>query len=224
MRPLHASSWTAGGHPAAAAELRRDHELALALGLDREQARPVHVDVEEVVVGVPGLHAGEHRAALLGVVDDVHVRAGDEPGGAAARVHVDHDIGRREEEARQVVGELLVRRAVRRAGERAVEVHARRPHPRVRLRRGGREHRDDRHAPRDLLRLELLDQAQRRDLALVLVAVVAGQDEHVRPLAVRDRRDRDEGARPATGVRDLRELQPAELLARSREVDRAGDG
>ena len=212
-----------GGHAAAAAELGRDHELALVLGLDGQEARAVDVDVEEVVVGVPRLHALEHRAALLGVVDDVHVRARDEPGGAPAGVHVDHDVRRREEDAREVVGELLVRRPVRRAGERAVEVHARRPHPRVRLRRGGREHRDDRDAPRDLLGLQLLDQPQRRDLALVLVAVVPGEDEHVRPVAVRDRRDRDEGARPAAGVRDLRELEPAELLARSREVDRAGD-
>ena len=62
-------------HAPAAAELGRDHELALLLGLDAEQPGAVDVDVEEVVVGVPRLHPGEHRAALLGIVDDVHVRA-----------------------------------------------------------------------------------------------------------------------------------------------------
>ena len=77
--------------------------------------------------------------------------------------------------------------------------------------------------PGDLLRLQLLEQPQRRDLALVLVAVVAGEHEHGRPLAVRDRGDRDEGARPAAGVRDLRERELADLLAGRGEVDRAGD-
>ena len=49
------------------------------------------------------------------------------------------------------------------------------------------------------------------------------RDEHRRPVAVRDRRDRDEAVGPAAGVRDLRELQPADLLAGRGEVDRAGD-
>ena len=101
------------GHAAAAAELGRDHDLALVLRLDRQQAVAVHVDVEEVEVGVPGQHPLEHRLALRGVVDDVHVRAGHEPGGAAARVHVDHDVGHREQDTREVVGELLVRRTRR---------------------------------------------------------------------------------------------------------------
>ena len=70
---------------------------------------------------------------------------------------------------------------------------------------------------------ELLEQPQRGDLALVLVAVVSGEDEHGRPLAVRDRRDVDERARPAGGVRDLREREVPDLLAGRGEVDRAGD-
>ena len=74
-----------------------------------------------------------------------------------------------------------------------------------------------------LLRLQLLQQPHRRDLALVLVAVVAGEDEHRRAVAVRDRGDVDERARPAGGVRDPREREVPDLLARRREVDRAGD-
>ncbi len=208
---------------AAAPELGGDHELPLALGLDREQPGAVHVDVEVVPVRVPGLHALEHRPALDGVVDDVHVRARDEPGAPPAGVHVDDDVGHREEHARQEVGELLVRRPVGAPGERAVEVRARRPAPRVRLRRLDREHRDHDDPPRDPLRLEPLEQAHRGDLALVLVAVVAGEHEDRRPVAVRDLPDVDERARPAGGVVDLREGEVADLLARRGEVDRAAD-
>ena len=69
----------------------------------------------------------------------------------------------------------------------------------------------------------VVDEPQRRDLPLVLVAVVAARDEHGGAVAVRDRRDRDEAVRPAAGVRDLRVLEAPDLLAGRREVDRAGD-
>ena len=72
-------------HAAAAAELGRDDDLPLVLRLDRQQPVPFDVDVEEVEVGVPRLHPLEHRLALRGVVDDVHVRAGDEPGACGRR-------------------------------------------------------------------------------------------------------------------------------------------
>ncbi len=134
------------------AELGRDHDLALVLGLDRQQATARDVDVQEVVVGVPGEHAGEHRLPLRGVVDDVHVRAREEVGRVAAGVDVDDGVGHREEDARQVVGELLVGRPGRRPRERAIEVRARRPQPRPGLRRGGRQARDDDDPPGDLLR------------------------------------------------------------------------
>ena len=209
---------------AAAAELGRDHELALVLGLDGQEAVAVDVDVEVVPVAAPRLHPLEHRLPLRGVVDDVHVRAGQEPGAAPAGVHVDHDVREREQDAREVVGELLVRRAVGAAGERAVEVRAGGPVARVRLRRGRGEHGDHDHAARDLLGLQLLEQPQRGDLALVLVAVVPGEHEDGRPLAVRDRPDVDERARPARRVRDLREREVPDLLAGGGEVDRAGDG
>ena len=72
--------------------------------------------------------------------------------------------------------------------------------------------------------LEFLQEPQGGHLTLVLVAVVPGEDEHGRPVAVRDLRDVDEGARPAGGVRDLRKRQVADLLPGAREVDGAADG
>ncbi len=216
MRPLQASSWTAGGTRPPPPSSVVITTLPCCSASTQQQPGAVDVDVEEVVVGVPRLHPGEHRAALLGVVDDVHVRARHEPGAAPAGVHVDDDVRRREEEAGEEVGELLVRPPVRRARERAVEVDARRPHPRVRLRRGGREHRDDRDPPGDLLRLELLDQPQRRDLALVLVAVIPARTSTLGPSPF---------ATVAIGMnvlaqppvfRDPRQREPAELLARAR--------
>jgi hypothetical protein len=73
-------------------------------------------------------------------------------------------------------------------------------------------------------RVDLLDEPHRRDLALVLVAVVAARDEDRGAVAVRDRRDRDEAVRPAAGVRDFRVLQTPDLLPGRGQVDRRGDG
>ena len=116
-----------------APELRRDDRLALRLRDRREVV--VAGGVEEVDVRVPGLHRVEHRLALRGVVDGAHVRAGDDPRPAAARVHLDDHLDEREEHGREEVREHLVGRPVGPAGERAVEVRARRPEARVRLRR-----------------------------------------------------------------------------------------
>ena len=82
------------------------------------------VDVDEVVVGVPREHRVDHLPALLGVVDPVHLRPRRAEAAAPAAVHVDDDVGAREEEAREEVGELLVGRPVGRAREGAVEVRA----------------------------------------------------------------------------------------------------
>ena len=98
-------------------ELGRDHDLALILGLHRQQATPSDIDVQEVMVRVPRQHAGEHRLPLGGIVHDVHVRARDEVGRIPARVDVDDCVRHREERARQVVGQLLVRGAGRRPRE-----------------------------------------------------------------------------------------------------------
>ena len=141
VRPLHASSCTDLGISPAASELRGDDRLALCLRDRREVV--VAGRVEEVDVRVPGLHRLEHRLALCGVVDGAHVRAGDDPRPAAARVHLDDHVDEGEEHRREEVREHLVGRAVETAGERAVEVRARRPEARVRLRGLGRDRRDD---------------------------------------------------------------------------------
>ena len=114
--------------------------------------------------------------------------------------------------------------AVGRARERAVEVRARRPQPRVRVRGLDRGARDDDQPPGHVLRLGLAREPQRRDLALGLVAVDAAEHEHRRAVAAVDRHDRDEEVRPSARVRRARHLQPAELLAGRGEVERAVDG
>jgi len=58
---------------------------------------------------------------------------------------------------------------------------------------------------------------------LVLAGNHGDEYEDGRPVAAGDRRDVDEGAGPAGGVRDLREREVPDLLARRREVDAAGD-
>ena len=120
------------GDVPAAAELGRDDDLALPLRLADEQPGAGDVDVDEVVVGAPGEHRVDHRAPLDGVVDPVHLRPRRAEAAAAARVHVDDDVREREQHGREEVRELLVGRAVRVARERAVEVDAVRPEPRVR--------------------------------------------------------------------------------------------
>ncbi len=201
-------------------ELRGDDRLALCLRDRREVV--VAGGVEEVDVRVPGLHCLEHRLALCGVVDGAHVRAGDDPRPAAARVHLDDHVDEGEEHRREEVREHLVGRAVETAGEGAVEVRAGRPEARVRLRRSGRDGRDDDDPPRHLRRVDLGEEPAGGDLALVLVAVGAGRDEHRRAGAVRDRRDRDRDVPVVRPCRRQPEL--ADLLAAvGREVDRARD-
>ena len=119
------------GDLAAAAELGRDDDLPLLLGLADEEPAPGDVDVDEVDVGVPGEHAGGHLPPLLGILDPVHLRPGRADRRTASAVHVDDDVRSRKEEPRAEVGELLVGRPVRIARERAVEVRAGRPEPRV---------------------------------------------------------------------------------------------
>ena len=96
------------GDVASTAELGRHDDLPLALGLADEQARAGDVDVDEVHVGVPREHAVDHLPALLGVVDPVHLGPRRAERRAATAVHVDDDVGERDHEAREVVGELLV--------------------------------------------------------------------------------------------------------------------
>ena len=180
-RPFWAEPVDAPRDDRPSAEFGRDYDLALILGLHGQQATPRDIDVQEVVVRVPGEHAGEHRLPLGWIVHDVHVRAGDEVGRIPAGVDVDDSVRDREEGARQVVGELFVGGPGRRPGERAIEIGSGWPQPRARFRRGRRQAGDDDDPPGDLLRSQFPDELHRRDLPGVLVAVVPGEDEHRRP-------------------------------------------
>ncbi len=184
-----------------AAELGRDHRLPLPLRLADEQPRPRHVDVHAAPVGVPGEHAVDHPAALIRVLDPVHLRPGQAERGSTAGVDVHQDVRTREQLRREKVRELLVGRSVGPAGERAIEVGTRRPEPRVGARRVRREAGDHGHPAGHLLRPQVAREVQGGDLALGLVAVHAPDHERRRALAPRDGDDRDEEARPAARVR-----------------------
>jgi hypothetical protein len=108
-------------------------------------------------------------------------------------VHVDDNVREREEDGREEVRELLVGRAVRVARERAVEVDAVRPEPRVRARGVGRGTGDDDQPAGDVVRFGLARQAQGGDLTLRLVTVDPADDERRRALRrALDGDDRDE--------------------------------
>ena len=209
---------------AAATQLGGDHQFALVFGFHRQQAIAVDVDVEVMVVGAPGLHGFQHSFALSRVVDHVHVRAGQEIGASASRVHVNHDVGHRKQHASEVVRQLFMRWAVGAAWEGAVEVGARGPIAGVALGSTRRQHRDDDYPARDLVRLQLLQQAHGGDLSFVLVAMVARQHQHGGPVALRNAADVDEGTGPTGGVGDLVDAQMTDLLARGLQVNAAGNG
>ena len=113
---------------------------------------------------------------------------------------------------------------VRAARERAVEVRAGGPVARVRLGRGGREDRDDDHAAR--APCSGCSSCSSRIAATwpsYSSPWLPARTSTVGPSPRRDRGDVDERARPAGGVRDLREREVPDLLAGRGEVDAAGD-
>ena len=71
--------------------------------------------------------------------------------------------------------------------------------------------------------IELADQAREHDLALVLVAVIAGAEVQRGAGAVPDHRDRDADPAVRRDVARVRQLQMADLLALLVEVDEAAD-
>src|SRR5207247_1604714 len=77
------------GDVPAAAELRADHVLALALGLADEQAGAPDVHVDAAPVGVPRDHPFDHLTALDRVVDPVHLGPRKVERAAPAAVDVD---------------------------------------------------------------------------------------------------------------------------------------
>ncbi len=81
---------------AAAAELGRDDDLPLPLGLADEQARCRRCRCRRSTSRCSRRASpSDHLPPLLGVVDPVHLRPGQEEARAAAAVHVDDDVGAR---------------------------------------------------------------------------------------------------------------------------------
>ena len=187
-----------GGDVAAAAELGRDDDLALPLGLADEQAGAGDVDVDEVEVGVPGEHRRRPSARRCSASSTQCIS--DHGGQRPLRPPLCMSTtmsARGKRKRREEVGELLVGRPVGRARERAVEVRARRPEARVGARGVGRGARDDDQPARARRSgCGLAREAERGDLPLRLVAVDAAEDDRRR--ARRRRGSRRSGRRGAT--------------------------
>ena len=123
--------------------------------------------------------------------------------------------------SRAEVGDHLGRAAVRLARKQPVEIAlVERREPSARCDGGSVEGRQDDNAPAHVARLDLAGEFPKRDLPLIFVTVVAGDEERCRPLAIADAGDRD-GDR-SIGGEIAREGQPqaAVLLAVAFEIDR----
>ena len=134
------------------------------------------------------------------------------------------EVGHRQQDLFDVVGDLLGGTAVRITGEGAVEVppvewrDAGAGHRRREV--GGRQHD---HPAADVARLEGADQLGERDLPLVLVPVVASHEEGGRPRPVADDRDRHGDGAVRRARHGVGEVEPAHLLPLLLEVDLGPD-
>ena len=139
---------------------------------------------------------------------DVHQRA-------AAGMQVDGDVGHRQQHRLDEMRDHLRRPAIGIAGEGAVEialVDRRGAHAGHRRRVVGGGQDDD--AALDVVGLEAPRQLHQRDLALVLVAVIAGDQQDGRTLAVLDAGDRHREPAIGRAMHRMRQAQKGRLLAR----------
>ena len=147
-------------------------------------------------------------------------RARHEIHAASAGVDIDDDVAHREEHRREVMRDLARDRALGLAGKGAIHVHAiERREARRGARRGQVQRRDEDDAAVDLLRLQFPRELHRRDLPLVLVAVVPAEHEHRRPLPARDDGDRHHDIRPAAEIVGVGNLEEALLFAGRVEIE-----
>ncbi len=213
------------GHGAGAAELGaesddpdpvgggEDGPVFAALAHDVADRRPERLECCDL--------GGEQRI-VRAVLPDQGAR--DVIEGLAARVQVDRRIAQGQQDALDEMGDRRGRAAVRVAGKAPVEVAAvdRRAALAGERRRQIRRRQHDQ-PTLDLAGIEAPDQVQQRNLALVLVAVVAGAEVERGPWAVADHADRDADPAVGRGVAGVRQLQVADLLAVPIEVDEAAD-
>ena len=139
-------------------------------------------------------------------------------------MQVAHQVRQRHQIVLDVVGDLLRHRAVRVAGEAAVQVALvdRRGAPPGH--RGGEVGggQDDHTAP-DARRVERFGQVAQRDLALVFVTVVAGHEQHGRAVAVPQHHDGDRDEAVGRAVHRMEQPQEAVLAAVLGEIDLGDD-
>jgi len=177
----------------AAAQLRADmHDVVAQRAAGQGLVAALHADREEADRRAEQIQHFDHLIELLGILVLACESAGDVVQRTAAGMQIEGEIGAGQQFAFDVMRDLHGRRSVGIAGEAAVQiavVDRRGAHPGHHRREIGR--RQDDHPALDVARLQLAAQAHEGDLALVLVAVITGVQEHRRPLAVADHGDWD---------------------------------
>ena len=139
-------------------------------------------------------------------------------------MQVDHDVGARDQNRLEVMGDHLAGRAARIAGEQTVEVPAidgRGPKPGARRRGVGHRKQDD--LPPYRLRRELPREGHKGGLPLVFVAVNPGGQQDHRPFAVPDRDDGQSDPAIGAGMGGMRNAKEPGVPTVLSEVYIAGD-
>ena len=210
---------------AAAAQLGVEIDDAPALGRRRQRARLALQGLHQAAIRrAEGGDQRQRGGAPIGIVGPSRMSVRDVLQRAAAGMQVEAILAARQEHAFDVVRDHLGRRAVGIAREAAVEIavvdrrDAAAGHDRGIVR--GREHDQPTVEQR---RIERAHQLHQRDLALVFVAMVAGDQQHRRAVAVGS--DGDRHRDPAIGrlVRGMRHLQVAVPQPGLVEIDGGGD-
>lgn len=206
--PALADAQAVAADPAATGELGADHSQA---GAHRRGGRGA--GVAEIVDHhgerrVESAHRGDDPSDLCRIGGRLDDRARQDLQRRAPRVQV-HERGRqREQDGVDVVGDLLGGAALRGAWEDAVGILAADRREALSGERGRRvERRQDDQPALQCGRIELADQAAERDRALVLVAMVAPGQQHRRPGAAVQHRDRDRDRAPGVAVRRVWQIE-----------------
>ena len=171
-----------------------------------------------------GLGRGDVLLEERRVVARLDDRARQDVERRAAGMEVEERIAAREDLLREIGRDLLRDGAGGAAGEGAVEVE-----PVDRRRALARDDGVDvvgRHQDQpagDVGRVEVADQLGDGDRPLVFVAVVAAFEDHRRPVAIGDDRDRQAGHAPGVVVRGVRDHDEPDALAGAVEID-GGEG